>query len=293
MKYRKYLLSLLIIVVLFIASCSPEEIINEPHVNAFPKKVSYYIVNPLTNTDSLIFVYEFYKSNSGNYMDSMFIFGLPDDGSRIKERQYFDDSTGLFGFKYDSVNWLYFLGLYYNSSGNLEEIVIDPYACDGNEYFFTYNSDGAMATYKRFIVSGRCGGYEDTARFEYKQDTTIVHRGFNYEPLQHDTVFYFTDNEHVSTIPLFYNNKNGSDLYSFISGGYFMGTTSFLNFLPFQTKNMPLIKQVRASMNPFPTGFVIDFTYQFNSNNDVSQLIMNLSPEIEDYPSKVKYKFEY
>jgi hypothetical protein len=53
-----FYLFLFSIAIIFSTNCKREtnnKIINEPHVNAFPKKVTVYQIDTITNTDSLLF----------------------------------------------------------------------------------------------------------------------------------------------------------------------------------------------------------------------------------------------
>ncbi len=265
-----------------------------PHVNAFPKKVSIYSLK--TGWDSLIQTYQFYKNSSENYFDSIYA----NPGIDSYTNLYYDDSTSFYGIKDNSTFAFYNFGFWYNSLGNLEYLEFRPYGCDGlyasDEYYIFYNLDGAMSHYKRHPFSDRCGGWEDSARFSYFDDKAIVHSGQGYgvEPLMIDTVHYFTDNQHVSTIPLFYNFRNRASFplaYSSMFFGYFFD--GIVEFIPFQTKNMPLVKKITNK-----DGDAFFFNYTFNSNKDVSELLITAESAkliyLADYSLlPLKYKFEY
>ncbi len=233
--------------------------------------------------------YQCYQNPVGHYFDS--IYAEPGFGGF--SMLYYDDSSGLYGIKTDNMFQFYYYGLYYDTHGNLTNLDVMPYGCDGispsSEYFFTYYPDGAMEGYKRLPRLSRCGGYEDSARYVYKNnDTAIVYSGSNYDPLQIDTLVYFNDTMHVSNIPLFSNFRNSI----FPSTGTVGG---ILEFIPFHAKKMPLLKQIRnGNLNG---GFVLDmvFNYTFNANKDVSELLINAnfeSPYLGNAKS-VKYKFDY
>lgn len=282
-------LAFLAVLITIISSCGRDNDLTgpEPHVNSFPRKVRIYKVSS-GSADSLMFSYQFYKNAAGNYFDSIYAEPGFDGYSML----YYDDSSGLYGIKIDKVFQFYYYGLYYDVHGNLTELDITPYGCDGvspgSEYFFTYNPDGSMESYKRLPRLSRCGGYEDSARYEYRNnDTTIVYSGSNYDPLQADTLIYVNDNLQVSNIPLFSNYRNIIFPSTEIVGG-------ILEFIPFQTKKMPLIKHIR---NGNLNGFVLDmvFNYTFNSNKDVSELLIDAnfeSPYVGNARS-IRYKFDY
>ena len=258
------------------------KIIEETHVNAFPKKVIVYQIDAITNTDSLLYTINFYKNNSNNYIDSFIATNL--NFAPLYTRIYNNASNtyvlniDTFMFPEITVNYI--------ANGNLANLLLGVNACDGylpgDDYSFYYNADGSMDYYDRRIYLARCGDYYDTARFVYLNDTVLFKAGYWYNCETTDTLIYYNDDLHVSSIPLFYHARN--NFVQGCGGNFFnSGVTEFFKF---GSKNMPLIKQIK--MGGIYLHRVVNFSYLFNANKDVSQLIMEI-----DYNKRIKYKFEY
>jgi hypothetical protein len=165
--------------------------------------------------------------------------------------------------------------------------------CDGinpgDDYNFKYNTDGSLEFYDRQIYSARCGDYYDTSHFVYLNDTVL----FNNSDIRYcsaiDTIIYLKDNLHVSTIPLFYYGRNS--FFQGCGGNFFNINSYIFEFFKFVSKNMPLINEIKIGGDRL--FYVVKYSYLFNGNNDVSQMIMNLYSRLPEYNKRIKYRFEY
>jgi hypothetical protein len=273
--------------IIFSTNCKREannKIIEEPHVNAFPKKVTIYQIDTITNTDILLYTINLYKNDSKNNLDSFNASNLY--FAPLITRVY-NDFNGTYGFNIDTFSFPE-VGIYYNPNGNLINLKIGVNSCDGylpgDDYTIKYNVDGSMDFYERRVYLARCGDYEDTARFVYLNDTIIFNSEYWFEKTT-DKFIYYNDNLHVSTIPLFYHARN-----YFVQGrgGNFFNS-GVTEFFKFGSKNMPLIKKAII----YDGVTVVDYSYLFNANNDVSQLTMNVTSLFDFLNKRIKYKFEY
>lgn len=308
MKSKLTLVFLLISSVFVLNGCRTDNPFpdKEPHVNSIPKKISVYEIDTLTSAERLLKSYSIYYSDNKNYPDSVRVndYHYADEYSYlvlIRDTLFTEPRIGV----YDRRGlYVYFLNaatdsvyypiaeLFFDADNNLAQIFNEPFNCDGGysySYSFLYNLDGSLRNFSKGLTYTRCSGYGDYADLEYKNDTVFYTFGPDYVCNSIDTVTFYNDNEHLSTIPLFYIPRCGE--LSLCGGGTFFSYTLFLKY---SSKKYPLIKQIRN--NFFGETFLVDYSYSFNSNNDVSQMIIDarvINYDFTDINKRLKYKFEY
>lgn len=250
-----------------------------PHINNIPQKVFIYKTNSVSNTDSLIYEYTFYRSN--NQLDSISAMGEYGYNKFI-----YDSATGNFATRLGGGLLLDVFHNLYDATNNLYRIENGINNCDGyypdDRYDVGFNSDNTLRAIERYVYSTRCGGASHMMGFRYSSSDTMFIEDQSYGCYGTDTVLYHIDSTTVSNLPIFFLPKNK---YVFQCGKIIPNT--YFPFFPACEKAKHLIKEVHTGY-----GVYITYDYVVNADQDVQE--MRIKNYLQDGSAIFyKFKFEY
>lgn len=277
------------------------------HEILYPRKMIYLKIDSLSRVEDTFRTIDYFKqSNSFDYDSIEYnIYNISGLGvNQFLKLRFFNQLANSYEIIADSIdNFLFHknINLITFSNNNITKINDGYSNCaslDPNifSYDFQYNlvfdSINRIKAYSYIPYSSSCGSnYSTTAsyRFTSNEDTCFV----KYETdacVAEDTILYYND-IHRSSIPfLSYTYKFLSPCYakSFNEGNYKYPGFDLYKYSDYQYK---LIKEVRIH-NPY-ISYNFQYSYQFDSNDNVKEVLVKPSQYFGGFLYDYKIKFYY
>lgn len=277
--------SLYCLIFLLISGCAEDNKIGDKRLNSLPKRVKMYHFMS-TASDSLWVEYAFYRNAASQSLDS---FSVSFPGADM-EMHIFDQSAGYYQQRIGN-DYVPSYAFYHSSSDSrMDNFSAGLFMCDGtlpgHSYDFLFNSEGAIQSYSRNIVSARCDGRSNDALMEYRNDTLLV-KNIKDAGYVMDTIVYRSNDLHYSNLPVFsfmYGRMKTDFQFNLFNLGY------PVLFTPLSPYPYQLIDKIISD------GFESRYVYTFDDNDNVVRLDIFTSEKIntiDDFRLEYHNKFEF